>query len=82
MAKGYSVRRAKNYNRNEKGEWKLHSIGCWDTKGNTLQFPTVEAAEQYARDRMERQVAKADEVGYVPYCKIYYGNQYIKTVTR
>lgn len=82
MAKGYSVRRARNYTRNNKGEWKLHSIGCLDDKGHTLQFPTVEAAEQFARNKMEAQTVKADEDGYIQYCKIYCGNQYIKTVNR
>ena len=82
MAKGYSVRRAQNYTRNAKGEWKLHSMAMWDNKGYTMVFPTIEKAREAARLQMADRNSRclANESGYIVYCKIYLGKKYIETV--
>lgn len=81
MAKGYSIRYARNYTRRN-GKWKLHSIAIWDDKGYTMTFPTIEKAKEYAREYMTERNAKfgPDESGYTPYSKIYLGKEYIETV--
>lgn len=79
----YSVRKAVNYTRHN-GKWKLHSCSFLDGKGYTQQFPTVEAAEEYARDQMENceYYNKPDTMGYIAYCTIYQGKEKIKKIVR
>lgn len=81
MAKGYSIRKGINYYRGMDGKWKLHSMASWDENGYTRKWATLEGAEEYAQSLMARKT-DPDAQGYVQYCKIYLGNQYIKTVTR
>lgn len=82
MAKGYSVRYAENYFRKEKGGWKLHSSAEWDSKGYTKLYPTLERAKEAARQLMDKRNSwcLANESGYIVYCKIYLGKEYIETV--
>ena len=78
----YSVRKAVNYTRNN-GKWKLHSCSFLDGKGYTRKFPTIEAAETFARSWMDHEFYnKPDEMGYIAYCTIYEGRQQIKRVER
>lgn len=79
----FSVRKAVNYTRNN-GIWKVHSCSFLDVKGHTLQFTTVEAAEEYARDQMENceYYNKPDTMGYIAYCTIYQGKEKIKEILR
>lgn len=83
MAKGYSVRYAKRECYNPKtGQFKLHSTAMWDERGYTLTFPTIEQAEQAAKELMDRRndgKSKGEELT-IDYCKIYLGREYIKTV--
>lgn len=81
MAKGYSIRRAINYNLGKDGKWKLHSIAS-HINGYTRLFPTIEDARKFALEKMNNGERNENEVGYIQYCKIYCGNQYIETVTR
>ena len=83
MAKGYSVRYAENYTHNSKGGWKLHSSAEWDSKGYTKIYPTIERAKDAAVDLMNyrNSTRTADDAGYIVYCKIYLGKEYIETVT-
>lgn len=79
-AKGYSVRKARNYTRREDGTWKLHSSSLTD-KGYTKLWPTVEDAEKAAKLCMSF-ITDPKAENFVVYCKIYRGNEYIKTVER
>lgn len=81
MANGYSVRYARNYTRRADGSWKLHSGSIWDEKGYTKTWPTIEAAEQAAIERMSH-ITDPTAPNYVPYCKIYRGKECIKVVNR
>lgn len=81
MAKGYSVRTARNYTRGKDGKWRLHSQSAWDSKGYTRVWPTVEKAEEYARERMKHIVDPSVE-NYIAYCKIYFGKECVKVVNR
>jgi len=83
MANGYSLRRASNYYKGLDGKWKLHSVGVWDEKGYTRIFPTIEAAEQEAKERLRanHERRNADEENYTAYYKIYHGKEYIKTIS-
>lgn len=85
--KGYSIRIARNYTKHYAGKdwdnWKLHSSSITDKNGRTKQFATIEDAENYAINHMKQHwVQDANEEGYVVYCKIYQGREYIKTVER
>lgn len=78
----YSVRKAVNYTRRN-GKWKLHSCSFLDGKGYTRKFPTVEAAEAFARNQMNSEYYnKFDEMGYISYCTIYQGKNKIKQIDR
>lgn len=81
MARGYSVRNTWNYYKGKDGKWKGHSIGVWDDKGRTKVWSTVEAAEEYARDLLNR-YNNPDDEQHIQYCKIYLGYELIKTITR
>lgn len=81
MAKGYSVRYARNYTRREDGSWKLHSSSICDEKGYTKTWPTMEAAEQAARERMSW-ITDPTAENFIPYCKIYLGKECVKVVNR
>lgn len=82
MAKGYSIRKTTNYYKSSKdGSWKGHSSSIWDSNGYTKTWPSVESAEQAAREYMSRS-SDSDACGYIQYCKIYFGKECIKTVER
>ena len=80
----YSVRKAVNYSfRN--GKWMLHSYSFTDGsgKGRTRKFPTVEAAEAFALEQMDREGYNvAGSMNYIVYCTIYQGNKKIKRIDR
>lgn len=80
MAKGYSVRKTTNYCMRN-GKWKGHSSSIWDARGYTRTWPTVEAAEEAARERMSYNT-DPNTGGYIQYCKIYLGKEFIKVVER
>ena len=79
MAKGYSVRYARNYTRRADGSWKLHSRSIWDEKGYTKTWPTIDAAEQAAMKFMGH-ITDPTAACFIPYCKIYYGKDCVKIV--
>lgn len=81
MAKGYSIRTTRNYWRGKDGAWKGHSAAIWDEKGYTKTWPTVELAEQAARERMSH-ITDPTKENYIQYCKIYFGKTCVKTVER
>lgn len=80
MAKGYSVRTTKNYSMRN-GKWIGHSSSICDARGYTRTWPTVEAAEKAARERMSYNT-DPNTGSYIKYCKIYLGKELIKVVER
>ena len=81
MAKGYSVRYARNYYRGKDGKWKLHSSSCWDANGYTRTWATVEAAEAYAKELMAKTIDPESD-RFIRYCKVYLGKEMVKVVNR
>ena len=81
MAKGYSVRTARNYYTGKDGKWKLHSQSVWDSNGYTRVWPTIEQAEEYAKERMTH-ITDSNLENYIAYCKIYLGKECVKVVNR
>jgi hypothetical protein len=80
MAKVYSVRYSRNYSRRADGTWKLHSSSITEN-GYTKTWPTVEAAEQAAHERMSH-IVDPEAANFIQYCKVYLGNEFIKKVER
>lgn len=80
MANGYSVRHARNYSRRADGSWKLHSCSITEG-GRTKTWPTIEAAEQAAREHMSW-ITDPAAANFIPYCKIYHGKECIKLINR
>lgn len=85
--KTYSIRFATNYTRHYAGKdwdkWKLHSSTYKESNGKTKQFASIEEAEKCAKRFLENWRYKdPNEEHYLAYCKIYQGNEYIKTVER
>ena len=80
MANGYSVRTTRNYTRRSDGTWKGHSSSIWEN-GYTKTWPTVELAEEAARECMSR-ITDPTAENFIQYCKIYRGKECIKVVNR
>lgn len=78
---GYSVRRTRNYSQRDDGTWKGHSDSLCDERGYTRKWPTIEAAEQAAREWMNN-ITDPTAENFIRYCKIYNGKECIKVINR
>ena len=80
----YSVRKAINYVF-KNGKWKLHSFTFTDAsgKGRPRKFPTIEAAEAFAFEQMDKEgYNDPGTMYYIAYCTIYQGKTKIKQIER
>ena len=80
--KGYTVRRIINYQKGINGNWKSRSMSFTEN-GYTKKFPSIEAAEAFAREKMalpER--SNPDTESFIQCCKIYIGKDCIKVIER
>ena len=82
MAKGYSVRKAVNYSKRKDGTWKIRSSSFLNEKYYTRIFPTIEEAENFAREKMNDSELTPKDEWYINYCKIYFGKEEIKKIER